>query len=180
MANRTEQLKEWIHSLPEDVGLLKQFVAAAGAPAESRTTAAGALNYIVTQMDLIPDWEAAAGVLDDAMVVRVAIGLCSERDFGDIDADLIAGLGRLGNESETVSELLGSDLYQKLVRYVRDLSRKEVRRRMPSTIVEDAKVRSELYREIDQEVKDHHADLKDGDEVIRKVKSYFSVKLKGL
>src|SRR5262245_48494150 len=114
MANRTDQLKEWVHALPEDVAMLKEFVASAAAPSEPKILAAGALNYLVTQMDLVPDWEAAAGVLDDAMVVRVAIALGSDRDFGALRGELLAGLGRLGNEAEVVADLLGTELYQKL------------------------------------------------------------------
>jgi hypothetical protein len=170
---------DWIHTLPEDVAAVKQFVASAAAPAEARTLGAGALGYVVTRLDIVPDWEPTCGVLDDAMVLRVAVALASDKDLGPLPAALLGSLGRLANEADVVAEFLGEELHKKLVRYVKNLAKIEVRKRTPSTIVSDEKARAQLYAEVDQEMKGHPtAAAGDAEKIGRVLKGYFAQKLK--
>ncbi len=178
MAIGAEELREWIHGIDQDVAAIKQLVAGDGA-AEARMLGAGALSYVVTKLDLIPDWEPVVGVLDDAMVLRVAISQAAEHDLGALPAPVLSSLGRLANQAEQVAELVGPELYPKLSRYVRDLAKKEVRHRLPATIVEDANVRNTLFREIDLELKDAPGEpVSDAEQVQRSVRNYLSLKLK--
>src|SRR5262245_12832818 len=104
-----------------------------------RRQLAGALSYILTQLDLIPDHE-KAGAVDDAMVVRVAWGLCAEHadKVGTGDAQQIA---RLTRDEEEISQFLGEALFGKLRRYVIDLAEKTVRGRTADQLLIDAKAR---------------------------------------
>jgi uncharacterized membrane protein YkvA (DUF1232 family) len=179
MAKTIEQMFEWMRSLHEDAATLKEFVAAQAAPAEARALGAGALNYLITRLDIVPDWEPTCGVLDDAIVLRVAVAQASEKDLGALPAQLLAALGRLANEADLVPELLGRDMHGKLSRYVRDLAKREVRKRFPSQIVSDEKLRAQLFDEVEQELRAHPAP-KPGDptKTERVLKSYFEAKLK--
>lgn len=179
MDQRADQLRDWIHAIDQHVGVARELVAHAAAPTEARLLAAGALNYVVTKLDLIPDWEPVIGVLDDAIVLRVALAMCAEKDLGPIGAELLAGIGRLANEVDAVRDLVGPELYPKLSRYVRDLTKKDVRGRLPQTIVDDEKVRGTLFREVDLELRDVPGDtLTDADQTVRALRNYLTLKLR--
>jgi uncharacterized membrane protein YkvA (DUF1232 family) len=179
MANEKNQLLEWVKRLPEDVALLGDFLAAPGAPVEARVFAGGALNYLVTRMDLIPDWDERCGMLDDAMVLRTSLELATEHDLGDLSGELVAGLGRLANEAEAVAELLGAPLYQKFRDYVATLATKEVRGRSPMHLARNDKARREFYAEVADELKGLQP-LRETDpaKVAHIVRDYFTEKLK--
>src|SRR5262245_9937853 len=137
-----DRMNAWIDSFAADVEIVKKIVESKAAPKPARILAAGALGYLVKQMDLIPDWEPIHGLLDDAMVLRVAVSLASQADLGELDADTTRGIGLLANDAETVAELLGSDLYTRLKRYTQRLSRLEIRGRTSDLVVGDAKARA--------------------------------------
>lgn len=175
MAKYIERMKGWIETFAEDVGVVKHIVEAEKVPKEARTLAAGALNYLVTRMDLIPDWEETCGVIDDAMILRVAVALAAEQGLGDLDAAKVA---RMCNEAEVVADFLGPELYPRLKKYTQDLTGKEVRGRKPVTIVDDAKARKQLYVEIEEELRRlPPAPMTDPDGVERTIRNYLSQKL---
>jgi uncharacterized membrane protein YkvA (DUF1232 family) len=172
------RMKNWSRSLTDDVALVKELVGTAAAPYEARLLAAGALNYLVIQLDLVPDHAPVIGVLDDAMVLRTAIALASEKGLGPLSAELTAGLGRLANEADAIRELLG-DLHAPFVRYVRELAKKEVRKRFPTAILDDEKTRRQLYGEIDAELgRVDRTPIADLDRAELELRSYFQQKLK--
>src|SRR4051794_38852172 len=117
MGKYIEKMRGWIDTFSADVSVLKSIVESAKAPADARAQAAASLNYLVTRMDLIPDWEETCGVVDDAMILRVAAALAAEKGLGELDASATAAVGRLGNEAELIAEFLGPVVYPKLKKY---------------------------------------------------------------
>jgi uncharacterized membrane protein YkvA (DUF1232 family) len=180
MATNIERMKGWIDGFADDVAIVKRIVEAEKAPKEARRLAAGALNYLVTRMDLIPDWEETCGVIDDAMIVRVAVALASERGLDELDAHTLRGVARLANEAEVVSDFLGKDLYARFKKFTEGLTAKAVRGRHPDQIVDDAKLRAALYAEVGDEMKAlPPAPMADPDGIARTVKNYLTQKLGG-
>lgn len=178
MGKYIDRMRGWIDTFTEDVAAVKKIVESEKAPAEARVQAAAALNYLVTRMDLIPDWEETCGVVDDAMILRVAAAIAADKGLGDLDSAASGTVGRLANEAEIVSEFLGPVLYPKLKKYTTDLVGKEVRGRKPQAIVEDAKMRATLYTEIEEELRRlPPAPMSDPDGVERTIKNYLSQKL---
>jgi hypothetical protein len=72
------------------------------------------------------------------------------------------------------------DLHAPFQRFVRDLAKKEVRKRLPTAIVDDEKTRRQLFGEIDAELSRAKTSvIGDLDKAELTVLSYFKVKLKG-
>lgn len=154
MSKHIETFKNWADTFRPDVDALKAVVEASGADAESRRLAAGALSYLVTKMDLVPDHNEGIGVMDDIMVLRVCSLLAStSHDLGDLPASAEVSIGRMANEADKISAFLGSAVFDKLKAYCAKLSETAVRGRTPSQIVEDDAARTALYGEIDEELK---------------------------
>ena len=171
-------MKAWIDSFAGDVEVVKKIVESKTAPKPARVLAAGALSYIVKQMDLIPDWDPVHGLLDDAMVLRVAVSIASDQDLGDFDAETTRGIGKLANEADEVAELLGSDLYGRFKRYTNGLSRIDVRGRRADFVASDTKARGQLWAELATELKKlKPVTMEDPEGTLRKVKGYLDQKL---
>lgn len=178
MGQHISKMKAWVENFADDVGVVKKIVESDKAHADARAYAAGALNYLVTRMDLIPDWEETCGVIDDAMVLRVAVALGAEKDLGDLDAATTQKVGRLCNEAEVVHEFLGDALWPRFKKYTQDLATKEVRGRKPASIAADPKARAGLYQEIEEELRRlPPAPMNDPDAVERTIFNYLEKKL---
>jgi uncharacterized membrane protein YkvA (DUF1232 family) len=178
MGQFIDKMRGWIDTFAADVDVVKKVVESSKAPPEARAQAAASLSYLVTRMDLIPDWEETCGVIDDAMILRVAVSIAAEKGLGDLDASANAAVARLCNEVEVVSAFLGPVIYPKLKKYTLDLVGKEVRGRKPAAIVDDAKARAALYVEIDEELRRlPPAPMADPDGVERTIKNYLETKL---
>jgi len=173
-----DRIRGWIDTFADDVGALQKLVGEASAAREARLLAAGALSYLITRLDLIPDWEETCGIIDDAMILRVAAALASEKDLGNLDAGALRAVGKLANDADGVRAFLGADLYPRLRKYVEDLTHKIVRGRHPNAIVDDAKQRAQLEAEVADELKRlPPAPMSDPDRVARVVKNYLTQKL---
>jgi uncharacterized membrane protein YkvA (DUF1232 family) len=171
-------MKPWIDSFADDVAILEHVVEATAVPRAARVICAGALGYLVTRLDLIPDWEETCGILDDAMVMRVAALLASEKGLDELGPDDLRGASRLVNESEIIPEFLGEAVWARFKRYVEGLPQKVVRGRSCDAVVDDAKVRGQLYVEIKDELKRlPPAPMSDPDHVARVIKNYLTQKL---
>ncbi|MEZ4401829.1 MAG: YkvA family protein [Kofleriaceae bacterium] len=152
MAKHIDLFKSWSESIVGDVAALKALVESS-AELEARRLAAGALGYLVTRMDLVPDWEAGIGALDDVMVLRVCAQLAAGHGLAQVDEAHEITLARMANEAERIAEFLGPESYDKLRAYARKLSDAVVRGRAPATILVDAAARAALFAEVDDEVK---------------------------
>jgi uncharacterized membrane protein YkvA (DUF1232 family) len=66
MGKHIETMKRWMDSFASDVAAVQGLVDNEKIPREARLAGAAALNYMVTRLDLIPDWEESCGLIDDA------------------------------------------------------------------------------------------------------------------
>jgi uncharacterized membrane protein YkvA (DUF1232 family) len=121
-----ETFKSWSESIVSDVAALKALIESTAEP-EARRLAAGALGYLVTRMDLVPDWEGGIGALDDVMVLRVCAQLAAGHGLGAVAESHEINLSRMANEAERISEFLGGAAYDKLRTYCAKLSETAVR-----------------------------------------------------
>ena len=135
-----------------DVDALKAVVEASAAELPARKLAAGALSYLVSRMDLVPDWNAGIGFADDVMVLRVAAQLIQNHDTGDLPTSATVALGRMANEADVVSSFLGAALFEKFRAHVSKLTEQVVRARTPGVIVDDDAARAALWREVNDEL----------------------------
>lgn len=179
MAPPTDKLKSWIDSFAADVAATMALTDHEKVARDARLLGAAALNYLVTRLDLIPDWEESCGILDDAMVLRLAMSEAVDKDLDALPGDVQKSIHRLANEAETVRELIGDDLHGKLKAYVHGLAGVAVRNRHPSVVVDDDKQRGHLYDEIKDDLKRlPNAKMSDPAHVLRIIKNYLTQKLK--
>ncbi len=167
---------EWTSTLPDDVEATWKLIHDEKVALPGRRLMAGALSYLLTQLDLIPDHE-KAGAIDDAFVLRIAYGLGAEH-FAKIHDGRIA---RLTNDEDTIKEFLGDALFVKLRNYVQRLLDKPVRGRTVEQILSDPRSQTDMKRELDQRIKLMKPTLIDDDATAEQievaVKSYLKMKL---
>jgi uncharacterized membrane protein YkvA (DUF1232 family) len=144
--------KGWAETIRQDTDAFKA-VLDSSADARSKRLAGAALSYLVSRMDLIPDWNEGIGVLDDVMVLRVCAQLGKDAARGTLPAPAAASLDRMATEAEQISGFLGPAIYDKLRAYCAKLVDQSVRGRTPGAIAEDADARQALYAEVDDEIK---------------------------
>jgi uncharacterized membrane protein YkvA (DUF1232 family) len=145
--------KSWADTIRQDVEAFKALLESTKADEKSRKLAGGALQYLVSKMDLIPDWNEGIGMIDDVMVLRVAAQMAQDLGRGDLPASAEVSFERLSNESEKITAFLGGPIYDKLKAYVAKLGERAVRGRTPAQLMEDAALRKTLYVELDEELK---------------------------
>ena len=145
--------KGWAETIRQDTDALKALLESSKADPGARRLAAAALSYLVSRMDLIPDWNEGIGVLDDVMVLRVCAQLSSSSERGDLPASAEISLERMANEADKIAEFLGGPLYDRLRSYCARLVDQSVRGRTPGVVVDDAAARKALYGEVDDEIK---------------------------
>jgi len=168
------EFKRWADAFASDARLFCALVEETRLPADVRRIAAGALNYMLLQMDVVPDHVPVLGVLDDAMVLRVAAALIVERDAPGTPAEL----GRLANDDEKVQRFLGKDDYATLRALVTGLEGREVRKRTPAAVVDSDKERRHLIQEIETQLGAvRGGTLEDPAKLERDLRSYFKAKL---
>lgn len=155
MSDHMDAFREWVGTIREDVETLEAIIDSESIAQDARQFAAAALNYLVTRMDLVPDWEESIGVLDDVMVIRICVEFASQRglDEGLTDAKHIVAVGRLVNESQRIDEFLGAELGADLRKYVARLVDGSARGRGVSTILENPAERKKLYEEVAGDLK---------------------------
>jgi uncharacterized membrane protein YkvA (DUF1232 family) len=147
-----DTFKSWAETIRQDVDALKALLESSKADEHSRKMAAAALSYLVSRMDLIPDWNEGIGVIDDVMVLRVASQLTQGHERNVATSAEVA-LERMANEAEQIQKFLGNVIYDKLKSYCAKLVDQAVRGRRPSDLVADANARKALYADLDDEIK---------------------------
>jgi len=174
-----EVVKPWVSSLRDDVETIKRVVESGDVDDDARKFAATALNYLVTRMDLVPDWEESIGVIDDVMVLRTCIALAQDHDVDDgLDSSTLVEVGRLGNQAAEIEELLGSELFARFRKFCARQSEEAVRGRSPEGILADEKQRGQLYEEVDDDLlRMPAATFADPKSVERQYLSYLKTKL---
>src|SRR6478672_413759 len=119
----------------------KALLESAKADEKARKLAGGALGYLVSKMDLIPDWNEGIGVIDDVMVLRVCAQLSAGHGRDGLSTTTEVNLERMSNEADKISAFLGGGVYDKLKQYCARLSDQAVRGRTPAQLCEDAALR---------------------------------------
>jgi uncharacterized membrane protein YkvA (DUF1232 family) len=145
--------KGWAETIRQDIDAFKTLLESSKADQPSKKLAGAALLYMVSKMDLIPDWNEGIGVIDDVMVLRVCAQLTAGHNRGDLPTAADVSLERMGNEAEKISAFLGGPLYDKLKSYCSKLGEQAVRGRSPAQLIDDEKLRKALYTELDDELK---------------------------
>jgi uncharacterized membrane protein YkvA (DUF1232 family) len=180
-ARYARRFHDWTSELTEDVEATFSLTQNPAVKPPGRRYLAGALSYLLTQLDIIPD-HIESGAVDDAFVLRVAYGLAAEH-AGDLDTKGSALVARMTNEEDEVRQFLGDTLFAKLRRQVVELADKPVRGRSVDQMLEDARARADMKRELDQVLRKLKPVLvnsdEEGDKIERQVTSYFQMKLGG-
>lgn len=145
--------KGWADTVRQDTDAFKAVLESTKADASARKLAAAALSYLVSRMDLIPDWNEGIGVIDDVMVLRVCAQLAQGYARGELAASVEVSLERMANEADHIAAFLGGVLYDKLRAHCAKLVDAQVRGRSPGTLVEDVAARKALYAEVEDELK---------------------------
>lgn len=145
--------KGWAESIRQDIDAFKAVLESAKADTHSKKLAAGALSYLVSKMDLIPDWNEGIGVIDDIMVLRVCAQLTQGHERGQLPTSAEVSLDRMANEADKITGFVGGVLYDRLRAYCARLADHAVRGRTPAQLAEDPAARKALYGEVDDELK---------------------------
>jgi uncharacterized membrane protein YkvA (DUF1232 family) len=145
--------KGWADTIRQDTDAFRALLESAKADTSSRRIAAAALSYVVSRMDLVPDWNEGIGVIDDVMVLRICAQLSQSCERGALPTPAEISLDRMANEADKITAFLGGALYDKLKAYCAKLVDQKVRGRTPAQLVDDAAARQALYAEVDEEVR---------------------------
>ena len=145
--------KGWAESIRQDIDAYKALLESKNADRESKKLAGAALLYMVSRMDLIPDWNEGIGVIDDVMVLRVCAQLTQGHSRGALASAADQALDRMANEADKISAFLGGPIYDKLKSYCSKLGDSAVRGRTPAQLADDPELRKSLYVELDDEIK---------------------------
>lgn len=153
MVAHIDVFKGWSATIRQDTDAFRALLESPKADASSKRLAAAALLYLVSRMDLIPDWNEGIGVIDDVMVLRVCAQLSSSHDRGELATSAEVSLERMANEADKITSFLGSTLYDKLRAHCAKLVDQPVRGRTPAQLADDAAARKALYAQVDDEIK---------------------------
>jgi uncharacterized membrane protein YkvA (DUF1232 family) len=148
-----EVFKGWADTIRADIDAYKALLESKKADVHSKKLAGTALLYMVSRMDLIPDWNEGIGVIDDVMVLRVCAQLSQSHERGDLPTNAEVALDRMANEADKISAFLGASLYDKLKAYCQKLGDQAVRGRTPAQLFEDEAARKSLWVELEDELK---------------------------
>jgi len=153
VAAHIDVFKGWADTIRQDIEAFKAVLESSKADDASRKLAGGALSYLVSKMDLIPDWNEGIGVIDDVMVLRVCAQLGQDHARGALPTSAEVAFERLANEADKISAFLGGRVYDKLKAYCSKLGDQAVRGRTPAQLAEDPALRKAFYVELDDELK---------------------------
>lgn len=178
MAEHIDVVKEWVESFREDIETVKAVCDAEAIDEDARKFAASALNYLVSRLDLVPDWNDTIGVIDDVMVLRICLNLASVYGLDDLPTDAMVGAMKMSNDAERIEAFLGEDLFARFKKHCARLVDESVRGRNADKIIGDAEERAKLYEEVEEDLKKMPAaKFEDAEQVELKLKSYLHAKL---
>ena len=182
MPDAIVKFRKYVESLPRDAKEVLAIATDKKLPKTARRHAAAALNYLLLQLDLVPDWVPVIGLCDDAFVLRAAMALLADEDPQGLSGEQTATLGRLSNEADEVRAFLGGELNDLLRGFVVALGDREIGKRVPDRIVTDDKTLTAWKRDIEGHLKGYKPDVRpmqDPEKLERKLLSYFRTKLQG-
>lgn len=179
MAENISHLKDWAVGWRDDVEVLKRVMSSEKADREVRKHAAAALNYLVSRMDLIPDWEPVIGILDDVMVLRVCAAAAARGSDEGLDDKVSLELNKLANQADRVDDILGKELAGKFRAHCDKLADSPVRGRSVHQLLTDKNARQQLFADVEDALKKAPAvKITDPEDTSKRLKGYLSAKLK--
>ena len=137
---------KWLDTLNEDAVALAALLADDTIPEQARRCVAGALNYLLKSLDIIPDGIEDLGYIDDAFILRLASSNALESATAQ-DTNTSDVLVRLAKGTLLVEKLLGKD-YPRLVKYARSIETAVASGRTVDVIIGDPCVRMEMVRDV--------------------------------
>jgi uncharacterized membrane protein YkvA (DUF1232 family) len=178
VAEHIETFKGWADTVRQDVDAFKALLTSAKADDNSKQLAGAALLYMVSRMDLIPDWNEGIGVIDDVMVLRICAQLTQGHERGELPTQAEIALDRMANEADKIKDFLGAALTDKLKAYCAKLGETAVRGRTPSQLAGDAALRKALDEELEDELKKNvPMVINDAKDAELRLKAYLTHKL---
>jgi uncharacterized membrane protein YkvA (DUF1232 family) len=147
-----DTFKSWAETIRQDTDAFKALLESTKADEKARRLAGSALQYLVSKMDLIPDWNPGIGVIDDVMVMRVCAVLLQDHDRGTLPTAADASIERMANEADSIGAFLGSALYDKLKLYCKKLGDAPVRGVTLASLIGEESSRKALYTALDEEL----------------------------
>jgi uncharacterized membrane protein YkvA (DUF1232 family) len=181
LSEHISALAQWALGWRKDLKALEQALASDKAHAEIRRYAAAALNYVVSRMDLVPDWEPAVGLFDDLMVVRICAvqGSSAAGGTDSLDEATATDWKRLAAQADGIRDFLGDDLFAKLTAYCDRQAGEAVRGRSPDQLIADARARAQLFTEVEAAVsRAGEVSVPDASQAAVRLKAYLGHKLK--
>ena len=175
------KFRKYVESLPRDAREVLAIATDKKLPKTARRHAVAALNYLLLQLDLVPDWVPVIGLCDDAFVLRAAMAMLADED-PPLSSEQTATMGRLANEADEVKAFLGDEINDLLRGFVIGLGDREIAKRLPDRIVTDEKALTAWTRDIEGHIKGIKPDLRpleDPEKLERELLAYFRTKLKG-
>ena len=182
MPDAIVKFRKYVESLPRDAKEVLAIATAKKLPKAARRHAAAALNYLLLQLDLVPDWVPVIGLCDDAFVLRVAMALLMDQDPKGLSVEQMEVLGRLSNEADEVRDFLGDDLNGLLRGFGIGLGDREIAKRGPDKIVTDETTLTAWKRDIEGHLRGYTPDVRpmqDPEKLERELLTYFRTKLQG-
>lgn len=178
VAEHIETFKGWAETVRQDVDAFKAVLASTKADESSKKLAGAALLYMVSRMDLIPDWNEGIGVIDDVMVLRICAQLTQGHERGELPTAAEVALDRMANEADKIKEFLGTALTDKLKAYCAKLGDTAVRGRTPKQLADDPAQRKALDGELEDELaKTVPMVINDAKDAELRLKAYLTHKL---
>ncbi len=181
MPDALVKFRKFVESLPRDAKEVLAIATDKKVPKTARKHAVAALNYLLLQLDLVPDWVPVIGLCDDAFVLRAAMAMLADED-PQLSGEQTTTMGRLANEADEVKAFLGDELNDLLRSYVVALGDREIAKRVPDKIVSDDKALAGWKRDIEGHLKGVKPDLRpmqEPEKLERELLAYFGTKLKG-
>jgi uncharacterized membrane protein YkvA (DUF1232 family) len=174
-------LQGFVSSLPDDVREVLAFAEDRAVPRLMRRQAVAALNYVLVNLDVIPDWVPVIGLYDDAAVLRVVMAELGEQDQPELPLERMATVARLANQADEVRDLLGADRYAALRQHIGGFAENPAKGRRPDSILADERTFERWKRDVIGLLKDLRCELRspaDPSELQREIRSYFDAKLR--
>jgi uncharacterized membrane protein YkvA (DUF1232 family) len=134
-------LQRMIDRLADDAAAALDALAQAATPEPARRSLAGALSYLVEQLDMVPDHLDGLGAVDDAIVLRMAARHAVSHGSDDLE------LRRLAGEAPVLAAVLG-DLFAPVDEIVSRLPSQEVRGRTPAEVFADPESRVAMWLQV--------------------------------
>jgi uncharacterized membrane protein YkvA (DUF1232 family) len=144
--NFFEMLSGWLQSLPTDIKILIEMVGDEALDLKARCVAAGAVAYIISPIDLIPESLPILGHIDDVFILRIAVATVDQIDpqRGKYYREKYLQFKTLYEQIDTLKEALGA-LYGFLKALVDGLVRWRFRGQPAEEVVNSEKAREDMF-----------------------------------